>query len=335
MLDKIINEEGFMHIKNAAGLAALFAVVTFFSSLAANGQQLATNVSWYFYPCSLPNTITPEFGTARDNLLTGIEFGGLLDTGSRVGNPAGIEIRSTFDSSDMTVSSTNYLWRGMFHSPAPYATQYGQRLYCPVLLVGNGGKVCMDHLQYRVTCGVALLGNESSLAGLGYSVSRVGILAGPDGILFTPDDIIVKSGSGTNLVDAIAFIGGRIGALVNQPSDYNALDSAIGTNGAFVSFEYQFVSATNTLIGRTTVQLYPHGGIPNYNTVYLEPFIGPNGVLFSVVGPPGALPTIKTARQVAGTWSIATTSATEGSSVFTYFTRNPTNDTGFVRLLAP
>ena len=324
-----------MHIKNAVGPTALFAV-TLFSLLTANGQQLATNVSWYFYPCSLPNTVTPEFGTARDDLLTGIEFGGPLATGSRVGNPTGIEIRSTFDSSDMTVSSTNTLWRGGFNPLAPYATQYGERLYCPVLLVGNGGKVCMDGLQYRVTCGVALLGNESSLAGLGYSVSRVGILAGPDGILFTDDDIIVTNGSGTNLVDAIAFIGGRIGALVNQSSDYNALDAAIGTNGAFVSFEYQFVSATNTLIGGTTVRLYPRGGIPSYGTAQFEPFVGPNGVLFSVVGPPGVLPTtIETARQVTGPWSAATTSATEGTSVFMRFTRNSTNDMGFARLLAP
>jgi hypothetical protein len=323
-----------MHIKKVAWPTALCAAM-FFSLLTANGQQLATNVSWYFYPCSLPNNVTLEFGTVRDNLLTGIEFGGSLDTGSRVGNPAGIEIRSTFDSTDMTVSSTNHLWRGVFNPPAPYASQYGQRLYCPVLLIGNGGKVCMDDIQYRVACGVALLGNESSLTGLGYSVSRVGILAGPDGILFTDDNTFLNSGeSGTNLVDAIAFIGGSIGALINQPSDYNALNAAIGTNGAFVSFEYQFASATNTLTGGTTVWLYPRGGIPNYNTVQFGFFIGPNGVLFSVIGPPGVLPmTINTSRCVRGPWSTATTSATEGTSVFEYFTHNPRDDMGFVCLV--
>ena len=244
---------------------------------------IATSVSWYFYPCSLPDVAVTEFATARDNLLTAICFGVPLSTHTRVGTPTGIEIRPVFDATDITVSATN-LWRGNFNPPAPYASQHGQRIYCPVLLIGRNGKVSLDRFQYRVTCGIASFDNQSSFSGSTYSVSRVGLQAGPDGVLFTADDIIVKSGSGTNLMDAIAFIGGRIGAQISQPSDYNPLNSAISPSGTFITFDYQFVSPTGILDGYTTLWLYPQNQIPSsFNRIV--PFQGPNGMLFSVVDP--------------------------------------------------
>jgi len=297
---------------------------------AAFGQRIATNVSWYTYPCALPDTSVPEFGTARDNLLTGMSFGGALDTHSRVISPSGVEIRTSFDSSDLAIS-TNHFWRGNFDPPEPNASQYGSRVYCPVLMIGNG-KVSLSRMSYKVTCGVALLGNNSALSGLDYSVSRIGIQAGSDGALFTGDDIIIKSGSGTNLVDAIVFIGGRVGAVVNQASDFGPLDTEIGPTGTFITYTYYFNSPVGTLSGGTTVSLFPRGLIPS-SVNHLTPFIGPKGVLYSLVGPPD-LPrlTIEQAHFVVGPWSTVTTLAMEGTSVFMPFNGTAHGDYGFLRL---
>ena len=313
-------------------LALLGAVAS--SQAQTNG--LATAVSWYFYPCSLPDVTTTEFGTARDNLITGIAFGGALDTHSRLQKTTGIEIRDFFDTGDCTVStnsaSTNYsLWRGQFN-PASPINQHGNRIYAPVLMIGKNGKVSIDRLSYRVTSGLALLGNQSSLSGLDYSVSRIGIQAGPDGVLFTPDDVIVNSGAGTNLMDAIVFIGARAGAAITQPSDIATLNGEIGTNGVSINFAYQFNGVSNVLTGSMNTMLYPNNAVPQKMAhPRWVPFYGPNGILYSVVGPSGSTNGVlsMTRTLVHPQWVVQDGNAAEGSSGFAYYTHNPTNDMAF------
>ena len=312
----------------------LVTVMAAVASVAVSNGQVATNVAMYFYPCSLPDVTTSEFGTARDNLLTGICYGGPLDTRSRVAQATGIEIRNTFESSDMGVSATSSsnLWRAVFNPPAPFAAQHGQRIYCPPLLIGTDGKLSLDRVSYQVICGVSLLNNQSALAGLDYSVSRVGILAGPDGKLFTADDVFVKSGSGTALVDAIAFIGGRIGALVANNADFR--DGTKGFEKRSTTFIYSFNGASGPVSASSTIGLYARGGIPDYNKAHLVPFIGPNGVLFSIVGPPGMpVANLLSSGEVTGPWGVASASATEGTSGFAYFTRIPGSDMAYFRIV--
>ena len=308
----------------------------------AQAQQIASEVKFYFYPTVLPNSDnTYEFGTARDSLLTGIKFGGssFTTSGSRVGtnlnNVTAIEIRNVFDATDILASSSTNLWRGQFNPSSPFNNQYGNRAYAPVLIIGQNGKVCLDRLSYMVGCGsMPSLGYNSSLSGLSYSVSRIGINAGPDGILFTADDQIVNSGSGTNLCDAIAFIGGRIGALADNQGQINTVNGYLNTS-TWVSWSYYFTGPTNVQSGSITVPLYQGGQIPwdaQYNR--LVPFIGPNGVLFSVIGHPGSpAMNLLGSRKVTGPYATVTTNATEGTSAFWFFTRNPTNDYGFYRLV--
>jgi hypothetical protein len=289
--------------------------------------DLATQIKWYKYPCSLPDVTVREFGTARDNLLTGMAMGGMLDTYSRMNRPSGVEIRGVFDSTDITVS-TNLLWKAVFNPAGAYASQHGQRQYCPVLAIGIDGTLTLSRLQYRVVCGVGLLSNQSSLAGLNYSVSRIGIQKGTDGILFTPDDVFIKSGPGTTEVDAIVFIGGRIAAAVNQASDYDDLNAEIG-DGTYVTFGYEFVMPTGTITDSTKTMLYKSGGIPS-SYYRVTPFSGPKGWQFSVVGPSGVTPfTLQWSRKIAGPWHEVTTAATEGTSVFIPATGTDT-DMGFV-----
>lgn len=305
-------------------------------------QNIASSVKFYFYPVALPNSDnTTEFGTSRDNLLTGIKYGGksFTTSGSRVGTSAGnvtaIEIKNVFDVSDMMVSTTVNLWRGQFNPPAPYNAQFGNRPYVAVLAIGQNGKVCLDRLSYKVSCGaIPLLGNNSSLAGLTYSVSRIGISAGPDGKLFTADDEIITSGSGTNLVDAIAFIGGRVGAVGNTQANIDSVNSAVGS-GTWLRWDYYFTGVTNVSHDGITIPLYQSGQVPwveKYNRIV--PMVGPEGVLFSIVGQPGsAQMKLYGARKLDGPFTLLSTTAVEGTTAFYPFTRNSTNDFGFYRLV--
>jgi hypothetical protein len=289
--------------------------------------QVATKVAWYVLPTSLPDVTTLEFGTARENWLTPLSMGIAPTTSTRVGNVTAIEVRDVFSSEDICVS-TNALWRGKFDPGSLYAGMYGQREYGTAIGVALNGMMNIDGVSYRVVCDkVQLLDNQSSFSGLTNSVSRIGIRKGPDGKLFTADDVIVKTGSGTNLVDAVVIIGGRIGALVNNQTDITALDTQITPAGANVFFEYSFNGSKG--VGRT--RLYPLGGIPDYTNRFAF-FKMPIGMLFSVVGPAGSGPfTIESARKLEGAWTTVTTTGTEGSSVYLPYTWNPTNNYGFVR----
>ena len=308
---------------------------------AANAQQLASRVDFYLLPTVLPNSDnTLQFGTVRDALLLAIKQGAqtFATAGTRVGtnanNIVAYGIRGVFDATDIAASTTTNLWMGHFNPAAPANTQYGNRPYEVVLAIARNGKVCSDRFSYTVSCGaIPGLGYSSSLSGLSNSVSRIGINAGPDGVLFTPDDVIANSGAGTNLYDAVVFIGGRCGALINSQSDMDNLNSYLSTP-TWIRWDYYFNGATNVSHASATCPLYQGGQIP-WNTRYNEivPYIGPLGVLFSVVGQAGSTNmTLLGSRKAQGPYVTVTTTATEGTTAFWSFTRNATNDYGFYRL---
>lgn len=314
-------------------LLVLALVISLTSVLTPRTQaQVATNVEWYVLPTTLPDTIHLEFGTARDNWLVPLAMGISPTTGSRIGNVTAIEVRDVFEVPDMCVCTNAglKLWRGTFGPSAPYATMTGSRIYGTAYGIPRFGMISISGVSQRTLCDkIPLLNNQSSFAALSYSVSRIGILKGPDGKLFTADDLYLKNGeSGTTMVDAVLVIGSRLGAMANSLTDIDTINGLITTNGAKVTFEYYFNGGSK---GGKTVMLYPTGAIPN-NTNRFAFFGTPNGMLFSVVGPPGSGPfRIESARRVDGVWNLETTTGTEGSSVFLKYTRNPTNDVGFVR----
>jgi hypothetical protein len=214
------------------------------------------------------------------------------------------------------VVSTNQIWRGAFN-PIGYTNVTGERVYCPWIAVGTDGQVSLDRFGYSITADkIALLGNNSSLNGLNYSVSRRGVRKGADGVLFTVDDVVIQSGSGSQLVDAVVFIGGRVGALVNVQGDIDYINGQIGSSGMKVRFENQYLSPAGIKSSVRTVMIYPQGGIPNYTNTF-ENFQTPVGWLFSVVGPAGSAPfELRSSRNVTGPWTLVDAAATEGSSAF-------------------
>lgn len=315
-------------IASITGLIALCCVAQTQSTIA----QEATNVSWYILPTTLPDTTTPEFGTARDNWLTALSMGIAPTTASRLTGPTAIEVRDCFDVGDICVATAagTKLWRGTFDPSGVFAGMTGMRVYGTAIGVAEGGQLKLSGISYRALCDrIPALNNQSSFDGLTYSVSRIGIRKGSDGVLFTADDEIVKSGSGESMVDAVVLIGARIGAVANNANNVATIDNAVTADGAKLTFEYFY---NNSSKGQASVMLYPLGKIPN-NTNRWATFKTPNGMLFTIVGPPGSGPVeLLAARNVLGPWTSVTVNGTEGSSVFHVFTRNPTNDMGFVKI---
>ncbi len=295
--------------------------------------QVATNVDWYILPTTLPDTIHVEFGTARDNWLVPLSMGVSPTTGSRIGNVTAIEVRDVFEVPDMCVCTNAglKLWRGVFNPSSPYATMTGSRIYGTAYGIPRGGQMNMSGVSQRTLCDkVPLLNNQSSFSLLSYSVSRIGILKGADGKLFTTDDTYLKNGEpGTNMVDAVLIIGSRLGAVANSQTDIDAINNLVTTNGANVTFEYYF---NGTFKGAKSVALYPTGGVPSSMNRFAH-FFTPEGILFSLVGPPNSGPLgIQSTRRLDGAWVYTTMTGSEGSSVLFKFTGNPTNDMGFVRI---
>lgn len=292
--------------------------------------QVATEFDVYILTRTFPDTIHLQFGTSRDNWMTSLKMGVAPTTGSRVGDVTAAEVRNTFEVPDMCVSTapgTNQ-WRGVFNPPAPYANMTGMRLYASTVIVPKNGQASLSGMSQRTLCDrIPLLNNQSAFTTNTYSVSRIGVLKGLDGILWTTDDQYLQNGeAGTILVDAIILIGSRLGAVANTQANIDDINTLITTNGATVTFEY---SHNGVLKGSAKVMLYPSGGIPNTNSYDVVLFKMPTGRLFSLVGPPNSTPFVYKwtydADQPHIAWNLANAAAVEGSSAFV-----PGNVRGYV-----
>jgi hypothetical protein len=309
----------------------LVALVAMFGLSTEVNAALAKKVTFHTVSLALPDTTVLAFQQARNQLMTNLAMGGGINTTSRIAGPFALEPRISFETGDLA-AGTNKLWRGKFIPSGAFIDQVGSRPYAALLAYGNGGKVRLSDLSYQVICGISALNNSSSFASSTYSISRWGVNAGTDGLLFTSDDQYVTSGSATAEVDAIVFIGARLGALVNSALDLQVLNNAIGADGSYVAYRYTFSNSVANVTSITTNNLYQMGTTPtNYNK--LNYALMPKGLFCYVQGPENSGPlTLEVSRDVGGPYSIVTDQAWEGNSVFLPFMRNSTNDWGYANL---
>jgi len=249
---------------------------------------LATAIQVYPFWISLPdaNRATNSFPVARDSLMAALKMGGVFDNRGRESSPTGLDIRNRFDSGDVTTSTNRNLWRFQFAPTNAFVGEWGNRGYCAVLIVGVGGKINIERLSWKVFGGV--LSGERSLSGFGYSITRIGVNTGPDGKLWTADDIFVSVGDGTALVDAIAYIGASLSSPnVNDSLDQQKIEGYF-TNGLPVMVEFQFdTGAPNPAVFRTSTTVYAMGQV-SQSAYGWVPIKTPYGLLYSLVAPQGS-----------------------------------------------
>jgi len=281
-----------------AGLG--FSVINSQAAPLKSTHVLATppHVLWYPFPASLINDTNSQFYLSRGTYMNGLAIhgGAPIQTANRLNNPIGVEIKPFFLASDLMVVTpgvtTNTLWLGQLNpANTNYVGMEGQRLYCGGVFVGNGAQITLDGLSTSVIdYPVGYLDNNSTLAGLGYSVSRVGIIKGPSGVLFGNDQTLVTSGPGSIPVDAIVFIGARVGADVSQygQTAVNAVESYIGTGHMFTfTYTYTWTNESGQFSENHswTVPVYQDGQAPTNFLWSYWPTPRGNTRLFSLMAP--------------------------------------------------
>lgn len=218
-------------------------------------EGLAIDVQTWTFFVSLPdaNRATNSFPVARDSLMAGLKLGGAFNARGRL-TPTGIEIKGHFAAGDVTTSTSANLWRFELNPEAPFGKEYGNRGYAPVVIQGIGGKISLNRISWRVVGGVFT--GQRSLAPYAYHPkTRVGINSGPDGKLWTPDDTNITSGDGSQLVDAIAYIGASLSSPnAGDEGDLETI-SAYLVGGKPVTVEY-VVDLGRPVVNQTRAMVY-------------------------------------------------------------------------------
>lgn len=294
----------------------------FFAGINFIEAAVASKVQFYTFWVSLPdaNRATNSFPVARDNLMAGLRMGGVFDSRGREKTPTGLDFKSYFDAGDVTTTTnTTTMWRLEFNPSAPFTNNFGNRGYCAAIVQGIDGQVSVDRLSWKVFGGI--LSGERDLAGYSYSITRIGVNAGPDGKLWTADDAFVNSGDGTQLFDAVVYIGASLSSPnVNNTSDVTTINNYLG-NGLPVTVEYQFDGSTGPVIHSDTIRVYPMGQVPD-SEYSLRPIRTPYGFLWSLMAPKGSLYTVGRSSIVDGYYG-PTETVNAGFSIPAFFEQNP------------
>jgi hypothetical protein len=168
----------------------------------------------------IPNNLgSPNYSAWRSNAFSAILSG--ATTAGTPGTPSYYqELTGVLPYQEVEVSSapggdgTPFpSWQGKADpgtafGPA-FANEVGERAGFPLYINGNGTQFSISQLSFT---GVSsdpgnTLGFTFAVGSFTYSPDYVGILAGPDGRLGTADDVLITSGSNTQLVDALVGRG--------------------------------------------------------------------------------------------------------------------------------
>jgi hypothetical protein len=99
-----------------------------------------------------------------------------------------------------------------------FANEHGNRMHFGVAINGNGTQISISELSLQTssTDPFSLLGYDLALGSFNYTAGWVGVRVGADGALGTADDVLITSGSNTQLVD---YIFGRGSGSSFAPDD--------------------------------------------------------------------------------------------------------------------
>ena len=157
------------------------------------------------FPWLAPNYFgSPSWNQAQANAIQAMHDG-LSVVGS---GPSQFMVQSTATADQVVVTGfpswMGYADPGAIFGPA-YANELGNRMSFALRIDGQGTKVRIDKLSFVGTStdpGNGL-GFSWAQGSYNYGPGYVGVLAGPDGILWTADDQYITSGPNTQLVDGI------------------------------------------------------------------------------------------------------------------------------------
>lgn len=192
-------------------------------------------------PTIAPNFFgSPSFAgwgaNAINALYTGQVSGGTIGTPTFYSAlPNGSSINSAFN------VVTNFpSWYGNANPAPGFTSEFGNRVHWSISVVATGGdKISLAGLDFTLnSTDGALLFASNFTAADNYSAFRVGVLYGTDGALGGGDDTFITSGSASQLVDALFYVGAgnAYEALTSDPGATNQDRIDIVASGIAGSF---------------------------------------------------------------------------------------------------
>ena len=142
-------------------------------------------------------------------------------------------------------------------------SQCSKRQSCTTEVGTEGTQFSLSQLNYNMIPTGPAWASELVFAGNyadpveEYSVHRIGVLFGDDHLLNTADDIVINSGAGTQLVDAI--FGRGIGNAWD-PKTLEALELKKQLTDYTITTQYEFKTASGDFSGSGSVYVVPGPG---------------------------------------------------------------------------
>ncbi len=181
--------------------AAVLAAAMF----AAAGPAVAASI--VVTPWVAPNGFgSPSYAGAVLNANTALH-GGQTSAGDP-NSPTYFEADSNVTRDEVIVTGFSS-WRGTADPAAPYSAELGNRMLFGLTIDGEGSKFSISQLSFVGDSNDAANALDFGFAAgaFNYSNDYWGVLVGDDGDLFTADDVFVKAGANTQLVDGLVGRG--------------------------------------------------------------------------------------------------------------------------------
>jgi hypothetical protein len=251
-------------------------------------QALQAQVTVSVVPSVGPNPIgSPNAGGYDANAVTSLyqSIGGSAAyLQSQTGITASAAAPANFANAGSVVSTSQIIgtpfnsWMGNANPTGAYANELGNNLFFSTVITSNHPgttQFALNDVSYNITSTDPLhtLDDPGGMISGNYSDTRVGVLAGPDGILGTADDIFITSGPGTQLVDGLLLRGASTAydstSFSNQSgSNQDILSNGvaeIGAGGLFnITGNYSVAPGIGNASGSGSAQL---GIVPEPSTV--------------------------------------------------------------------
>jgi hypothetical protein len=222
------------------------AIVLLLMMTGGSGASLTPSPTITVTPWLAPNVFgSPSFAAAQTNAVNAMYYD--VSSYGTPGTPAFFQAQTTPVTSAENIVTGFPSWLGQadpgtVFGPA-FASELGNRMTFAVRIVGNGTKFSIDQLSFSATStdpGNALAFGFPA-GSYTYGPAYEGVLAGPDGILGTPDDVFITSGPASQLVDELVGRGsGNSFAAYCSSCSVSDEQAAIDLAAAYPGTPYSF-----------------------------------------------------------------------------------------------
>ena len=153
---------------------------------------------------------SPSFAIYRDNAINALQ-NNRNAIGDPTTSPEAYAINTAINPGDIVVTGGEFnSWRGTADPTGAFASETGNRIHFGLKIIGNGARFSLSNLDFALVPGVPgtnLDFSTSFTAADSYSLSRVGIDYGMDGLPGGGDDVVIDSGSADQLIDEFYYAG--------------------------------------------------------------------------------------------------------------------------------